>query len=66
MKREHTIEEMQAARRKVCQEVAQKLAEFEDEYNVKICSVDYGPKRAISELGDTISIYSVFEMEVKL
>lgn len=62
----HTIQEMQEARRKVCQEVAQKLAEFEDEYNVKICSVDYGSKRAISELGEKISIYGVFEMEVTL
>lgn len=57
---------MQKARRMVCQEVARRLAEFEDEYNVKICSVDYGSKRAISELGETISINGVFEMEVKL
>lgn len=39
----HTIEEMQEAKRKLCYEIGNKLAAFENEYNVEICEIEYQP-----------------------
>ena len=68
MRREHTIEELQEAKRKLCYEIGNKLASFENEYNVEICEIeDQPPSRIYRELGDeVIKISGYFEMEVKL
>lgn len=51
----HTIEEMQEAKRKLCYEIGNKLAAFENEYNVEICEIEYQPRsRIYSELGDDV------------
>lgn len=64
----HTIEEMQEAKRKLCYEIGNKLAAFENEYNVEMCEIEYQPRsRIYRELGDeVIQISGYFEMEVKL
>lgn len=63
----HTIEDMQKARKMVCQEVAKKLSEFEMEYNVKICEVGYGSDRIYREISDDhIQVVGNFEMTVML
>lgn len=58
----HTIDEMQHARRKLCNEIASKLVEFENEYNVKIGDVGYISKSMYSEMSDT-PIHTVGEFE---
>lgn len=61
----HTIDEMQQARRKLCNEIASKLVEFENEYNVKIGDVGYRSKSMYSEMSDT-PIHTVGEFKIEV
>lgn len=63
----HTIEEMQIARRNLCNYIASKLDEFENEFNVKIGYVGYRSDCVYGEMSDDpVHTVGKFEIEIVL
>ena len=63
----HTIKEMLEAKQRLCEEIADKLLAFEQEYNVRISYVDYERRDWFTE-GQKRPTHAIpnFKIDVKI